>query len=92
MNLLSPGTIESMYIAHTGAKYRTDTRLSYSIRRRDGADANDYATVYAERERTGTAWQWSCFRCGGQLTAGIAIKMAQDHERENYNNEGELRQ
>ena len=80
MNLLPLETLETVYHVVTDSRYQTPTRRGYSVRRRDGANPNDYATVYAERVRVSAPWHWSCFRCGGRLTAEIAIQIAQDYE------------
>ena len=80
MNLTFLPPVEATYHVVTDSRYQTPTRRGYSVRRRDGANPNDYATVYAERARTSAPWHWSCFRCGGRLTAEIAIQIAQDYQ------------
>ena len=76
MNLLPTDTLEATYYVVTGPAYQTTTRRGYSIRRRDGADPSDYATVYAERKNETYQWQWSCFRAWGRMTAEASIDMA----------------
>ena len=76
MNLFEDEPLESIYHIVSWADSLHGTRRSYSIRRRDGADPEDYATVYAERKSETCEWQWSCFRAWGRLTAAASIDMA----------------
>ena len=76
MSLIPTEALEATYYVVTGPEYQTTTRRGYSIRRRDGADHRDYATVYAERKNETCEWQWSCFRAWGRLTAEASIDMA----------------
>ena len=81
MNLLPTDTLEATYYVATGPEYQTTTRRGYSIRRRDGANPSDYATVYAERKNETSEWQWSCFRAWGRLTAEASIDMARKWQK-----------
>ena len=76
--LLPTEALEATYYVVTGPQYQTYKRRGYSIRRRDGADPSDYATVYAERKNETYQWQWSCFRAWGRLTAEASIQMARE--------------
>ena len=78
MSLLPTEALAATYYVVTGPQYQTTKRRGYSIRRRDGADPKDYATVYAERKNETCEWQWSCFRSWGRLTAAASIDMARD--------------
>ena len=75
MNLFSEEPLEEIYHIVSWAD-KNGTRRNYSIRRRDGADPKDFATVYAERKNETCEWQWSCFRAWGRLTATVSIGMA----------------
>ena len=78
MSLIPTEALEATYYVATGPQYQTYKRRGYSIRRRDGADSRDYATVYAERKNEAQEWQWSCFRAWGRLTAEASIQMARE--------------
>ena len=83
-NLFPDEPLESIYYIVSWADSKHGTRRNYSIRRRDGADPNDYATVYAERRDETCEWTWSCFRASERLTAAVAIRMAQEWQNTPY--------
>ena len=78
MSLLTSDPLEATYFVVTGPEYQTYKRRGYSIRRRDGADPSDYATVYAERKNETYQWVWSCFRDCERIPAAASIDMARD--------------
>ena len=77
-DLFSEEPLEEIYHIVSWADSKNGTRRNYSIRRRDGADPKDFATVYAERKNETCEWQWSCFRSWGRLTATVSICMARE--------------
>ena len=81
MNLFEDEPLESIYYIVSWADSLHGTRRNYGIRRRDGADPEDYATVYAERKNETCEWTWSCFRFWGRLTAAAAIDMAREWQK-----------